>query len=104
MSLLLTSGGAALAQQRVENSLTVAVSDGKGKPLRSACVTFIPKEGEIIFRKANGKGYVTLQNVPPGNYRVVVKVDGYGADKQEVAVNDSHQQHLLLFTLSPRSQ
>ena len=44
-------------------SLLVAVQDADGRPLKHACVTFIPKDGEIIFRKADAHGRVKLKDL-----------------------------------------
>lgn len=71
------------------STLVVEVRDAQGQPLRDACVTVIPREGEITFRKADKRGRVQLKGVAPGNYRVVVKVDGYEAQKRQVAIGSA---------------
>ena len=63
-------------------------------------MTVIPREGEITFRKADKKGRVQLKGITPGNYRVVVKVDGYEAQKREVAIGSTVET--VAFSLLPR--
>jgi hypothetical protein len=82
------------------NGLVIAVTNAEGQPLRNACVTVIPKEGEITFRKADKNGKVKLKGIEPGSYRVVVKVDGYTAQKRQVAVGQSLET--VAFSLQPR--
>lgn len=84
-----------------ENSLTIEVTDTSGVPIKNACVTFVPKDGEILFRKADKRGRVRLKKPLPGTYRVVVKVDGYEAQKREVAVT-SWQPQTMAFLLHVR--
>jgi hypothetical protein len=82
------------------NGLVIEVSDEQGRPLRNACVTVIPKEGDITFRKADRNGKVKLKGLVPGSYRVVVKVDGYTAQKKQVLIGQSLET--VAFTLQPR--
>ena len=74
--------------------------DAASQPLGRACVTVVPREGEIVFRQCNRKGKVEFKGLAPGSYRVVVKVDGYEAQKREVAVNAETQT--VTFSLQPR--
>lgn len=90
-----------LAAQAGGASLLIEVKDAAGKPLKNACVTVIPKEGEITFRKADGKGRVRLKEIQPGSYRVVVKVDGYTAQKRVVTVGSAPET--VAFSLQPRN-
>jgi uncharacterized membrane protein len=76
---------AAFAQGGAD-SLVVQVREASGRPVKYACVTVIPKEGEILFRKADGQGRVKFKGVTKGQYRVVVKAEGYRAQKREVSV------------------
>jgi uncharacterized membrane protein len=82
------------------DSLMVQVREASGRPVKYACVTVIPKEGEILFRKADGKGRVRFKGVTKGSYRVVVKADGYVAQKREVNVERS--AWTVDFSLQPR--
>ncbi|HKS27989.1 MAG TPA: carboxypeptidase-like regulatory domain-containing protein [Pyrinomonadaceae bacterium] len=82
------------------NGLVVEVTDSEGQPLKYACVTVIPKEGEIIFQKADKRGRVKLKRIAQGSYRVVVKVDGYEAQKRQVAIGSTVET--VAFTLQPR--
>ena len=91
-----------LFAQGGRNGLVIAVTNDEGRPLRNACVTVIPKEGEITFRKADTNGKVKLKGMTPGNYRVVVKVDGYEAQKKQVAVGESLET--VAFSLQLRRQ
>ena len=102
MLALLLCASAALAQGNDSSDkwLTVEVRSESGQPLRDACVTFVPKEGEIVFRKADSKGRVRLKRPAAPNYRVVVKVDGYEAQKKEVAVSSNRET--VAFTMQPR--
>jgi hypothetical protein len=99
---LLLGASVVRAQSESERWLTVEVKDANGQPLKNACVTFVPKEGEIVFRKANGRGHVKLKRPAAGNYRVVVKVDGYEAQKREVTV--SAKIETVAFALRPKRQ
>ncbi|SRR6266550_1814711 len=67
-------------------SLLVAVQDADGRPLKHACVTFIPKDGAIIFRKADAYGRVKLKDLAAQSGRVVAKVDGYEAQRQNITL------------------
>ncbi len=67
-------------------SLLIAVQDADGRPLKHACVTFIPKDGAIIFRKADARGRVKLKDLNAQSGRVVAKVDGYEAQRQNVTL------------------
>jgi hypothetical protein len=100
--VLLLLGGVAAAQDGV-NAITVEVKGEAGRPLKSACVTLVPKEGEIVFRKANAKGQVRVRKLTPGSYRVIVKVDGYEAQKREVTVG-SNGVESVAFLMQPRGQ
>jgi hypothetical protein len=64
-------------------------------------VTVIPKEGDITFRKADRNGRVKVKGLAPGSYRVVVKVEGYTAQKKQVLIGQSLET--VAFTLQPRS-
>jgi hypothetical protein len=97
---LLLMNFAAFAQGSGDDSLMVQVREASGRPVKYACVTVIPKEGEILFRKADGKGRVRFKGVPKGSYRVVVKADGYVAQKREVNVERS--AWTVDFSLQPR--
>ncbi|HEX8175180.1 MAG TPA: carboxypeptidase-like regulatory domain-containing protein [Pyrinomonadaceae bacterium] len=88
------------AQTGNANGLVIEVRSAEGEPLRYACVTVIPREGEITFRKADKRGRVQLKGIAPGNYRVVVKVDGYEAQKRQVVIGSSVET--VAFSLQPR--
>jgi hypothetical protein len=101
LTLLLCIGGV-FAQTESERWLTVEVTGESGQPLKHACVTFVPKEGEIIFRKADSRGRVKLKRPEADSYRVVVKVDGYEAQKREVVINSKSET--VAFALRPRRE
>ncbi|HEX8746251.1 MAG TPA: carboxypeptidase-like regulatory domain-containing protein [Pyrinomonadaceae bacterium] len=88
------------AQTGSANGLVIEVRGAEGQPLRNACVTVIPREGEITFRKADKRGRVQLKGIAPGNYRVVVKVEGYEAQKRQVVIGSSVET--VAFSLQPR--
>lgn len=71
-------------------------------PLKDACITVVPKEGEILFRKADGRGRVRVRNMARGRYRVTAKVDGYTAQKKEIEVGTTAET--VSFALQPRNQ
>ena len=98
---LLLCAGFVSAQDSSEKWLTVEVKDETGQPLKHACVTFVPPAGEIIFRKADGRGRVKLKRPEAERYRVVVKVDGYEAQKREVVINSKSET--VAFALRPRA-
>ena len=93
-------GGFGFAQDGSEKWLLVEVKDSSGEPLKRACVTVVPKEGEIVFRNADSRGRVKLTKPPAGTYRVVVRVDGYEAQKREVLIGPDSET--VAFTLRPR--
>ena len=102
-ALLLSTGSALRAQQRSDDpSLWIEVRDERGLPLKDACITVVPKEGEIVFRKADGRGRVRVRNMVRGRYRVTAKVDGYTAQKKEVEVGSTVEA--VSFSLAPRNQ
>jgi hypothetical protein len=96
---LLLSAGLTNAQSG-ESWLTVEVTDAGGRPLGRACVTVVPHEGEILFKNADGRGVAKFKKLAAGSYRVVVKVDGYEAQKREVAVGKDAET--VAFALQPR--
>jgi hypothetical protein len=98
--LLLLCAGSSFAQDAGERLLRIEVADGAGQPVARACVTIVPREGEIIFRKADSRGRVKVKGLAPGSYRVVVKSDGYEAQKREVVVDSNGEN--VAFSLSPR--
>jgi hypothetical protein len=63
-------------------------------------VTVVPREGEIVFRQCDRHGKITFKGLERGSYRVVVKVDGYEAQKREVTVDE--ETETVAFTLQPR--
>ena len=103
VALLLCVGGAlGQSDDSSEKWLLVEVTDAMGgQPLKRACVTLVPKEGEIIFRNADSRGRVKLKKLATGNYRVVVKVEGYEAQKREVTVGSNNET--VAFALEPRA-
>jgi hypothetical protein len=102
--MLLHSGGAlSLAQHDEGNdpSLWIEVRDERGAPLKDACVTLVPREGDILFRKADGKGRVRIKRLTRGHYRVTAKVDGYAAQKKEFEMGE--RAETVSFSLQPRN-
>jgi hypothetical protein len=97
---LLLCGVVALAQGSGDHSIIVEVKGDAGRPLKHACVTLVPRDGEIIFRKADGRGQVKVKGLRPGSYRVIVKVDGYEAQKREVAIGSGTET--VAFLMQPR--
>jgi hypothetical protein len=92
----------AVSARHARNEVVVKVSDTGGVPLKHACVTLVPKEGEIIFRNADGKGVVTVKDLEPGKYRVTAKVEGFVAQKQEITVGESGS-YQVSFSLDAKS-
>ena len=99
--IILLVSASLLFAQTSENGLVVEVTNAEGKPLKNACVTVIPKEGEIIFRKADKNGRIKLKGITPGSYRVVAKVDGYTAQKKQVTIGNASET--VAFSLQPRA-
>jgi mRNA-degrading endonuclease RelE of RelBE toxin-antitoxin system len=87
--LLLLSNQSPVLAQDTGSTLIVEVVNDAGQPIKDACVTFVPKTGDILFRKADRRGKVRMKRLHGGNYRVVVKVDGYEAQKKEVVVREA---------------
>lgn len=88
------------AQERNDGWLRIEVTSSTGQPLSRACVTVVPREGDIVFRQCNRHGNVKFKGLAPGSYRVVVKVNGYEAQKREVTL--SAKEETLSFSLQPR--
>jgi hypothetical protein len=109
-ALLLLMSGAVLAQQQGSSdpSLWIVVRDEMGAPLKDACITVVPGEGEILFRKADSKGRVRIKKLARGRYRVTAKVDGYEAQKKEVTVGGATaaeaSAETVSFSLQPRHE
>ncbi|HWT03408.1 MAG TPA: carboxypeptidase-like regulatory domain-containing protein [Pyrinomonadaceae bacterium] len=105
LALLLCAGGSGVLAQKDEDSsrrwLLVQVTDEQGQPVRSACVTVVPKEGEIIFRNADSRGRVRVKKLAAGRYRVTAKGDGYELQGKEVTVGSGNET--VAFTLRPRA-
>lgn len=103
MTLLLVLGslGSAIAQDN-GSSLIVEVVNSAGQPIKNACVTFVPRSGDIVFRKADRRGKVKVKRMVRGKYRVVVKVDGYEAQKKEIVVSEA--KDTLAFVMKARNQ
>ncbi len=101
--LLFLSGVFAQPQrERADNSILVQVrEEAGGPPVKYACVTVIPKEGEVLFQKADAKGRARFKGIAEGSYRVVVKAEGYEAQKRQVALGD--RETVVEFTLRPRA-
>jgi hypothetical protein len=99
---LLCGSSNAHAQQKNDSDkwLQVEVTDAAGQPLKRACVTFVPPEGEIVFRNADSRGHVRLKKLSAAKYRVVVKVEGYEAQKREVTIGSGNET--VAFSLQPR--
>jgi hypothetical protein len=100
VALSILSSGVLLAQEHGESRLRVEVRNAQGQPLGRACVTVVPREGEMVFRQCDRHGKLKFKGLPPGSYRVVVKVDGYEAQKREVTVDEDTET--VAFTLQPR--
>jgi hypothetical protein len=98
--LSLLSSGALFAQENNRSGLRIEVRNSEGQRLGRACVTVVPREGEIVFRQCDRHGKITFKGLEPGSYRVVVKVDGYEAQKREVTVDE--RTETVAFTLQPR--
>lgn len=101
-SAFLLMSGAALSQGSGDYSFLVSIRNASGEPIKNACVSFIPKTGEILFRKADKRGQVHLVKLSPGEYRIVVKVDGYVAQKKEVTLDSGEEA--VAFMLESRTQ
>ncbi len=101
--LLFLSGVFAQPQgARADNSILVQVrEEAGGRPVRYACVTVIPKEGEVLFQKADAKGRARFKGIAEGSYRVVVKADGYEAQKRQVALGGT--ETVVEFSMRPRT-
>jgi len=79
----------------------VEVTGAQGEPLKDACITVVPREGEILFDKSDKRGHLKFKKLAAGNYRVVVKVEGYEAQKRDVAVGSDNET--VTFALQPRA-
>ena len=87
--LLSCGGGTARARQQqegVDPSLWVEVRDEQGMPLKNACITLVPAEGDILFRKSDGRGRVRIKKLTRGRYRVTAKMDGMATVSKDVEV------------------
>jgi hypothetical protein len=100
VTLVLLCANSLFAQKSSDGGLRIEVTNAAGQPLGRACVTVVPREGEIAFRQCNRHGKANFKGLAPGSYRVVVKVDGYEAQKREVTVNANTET--AVFSLQPR--
>ncbi len=91
---------ATVAQDTIEKPLIVEVKNAKGQPLKHACVTYVPKNGEVQFRNADEHGRVEFSNLTAGEGRLVAKVSGYTAQKKTVMIGTSAET--IAFWLEPR--
>lgn len=94
------SFAAVVAQNTLEKPLVVEVKSATGQPLKHACVTYVPKNGEVQFRNADEHGRVEFRNLTAGEGRVVAKVSGYTAQKKSVVVGTTAET--IAFALEPR--
>ncbi len=103
MLLMLLGAGSSFAQTSGgrDEWLRIEVVNAEGEPLSRACVTVVPRDGEIIFRQADRHGKVKVKGLAPGSYRVVVKVDGYEAQKRQITL-DADGAETVAFSLQPR--
>lgn len=93
---------AAVFAQSGAHTVLVEVSNRSGQPLKRTCVTLIPRAGEVLFGQTDKMGRIKWKNIAPGNYRVVVKVDGYVAQKKEFLL--SSRDETVAFSLEPRKE
>lgn len=102
LTLLLCSGSVS-AQNGNDSArwLTVEVTNTDGQPLKNACVTFVPPVGEIILLKSDKHGHAKLKRLDSNNYRVIVKIEGYEAQKREVTIGSKGET--VAFSLQPRA-
>lgn len=109
LALLLLNGGS-LRHASAQNGdgdnmpgqvLVVEVKDAAGRPLKRACVTYIPRNGEVQFRNADARGRVEFRDLTMGEGRVVAKVSGYAAQKKAVSVGAGVET--VAFSLEPRN-
>ena len=77
------------AQGRTPGALLIEVKNLSGTAVRDACVTVVPRSGTPVFRKADGKGKVTVTGLPAGKYRVTAKAEGFQLEKKEVEVGEN---------------
>lgn len=101
MFLLLVGSVDSSRAQDSSSSLIVEVVNSAGQPIKNACVTFVPRSGDILFRKADRRGKVRVKRLVRGKYRVVVKVDGYEAQKKEIVVSEA--KDTLAFVMKARN-
>jgi hypothetical protein len=100
IAFALLCGCAVNAQGSGDSWLIVEVTNADGRPLSHACVTVVPRAGEIAFSQCNRRGKVKFKGLAQGSYRVVVKVDGYEAQKRDVALDT--KEETIAFSLQPR--
>jgi hypothetical protein len=103
--VLMPVGGrlnATLAQQNAASNLTIEVKSAAGRIIKHVCVTYIPKNGEVQFRNTDARGRVEFRNLAPGEGRVVVKADGYTAQKKSVTINGTSATDVMAFSLAAR--
>ncbi len=98
--LLFLSASPAQQQRGVGSILVQVREEAGGRAIKYACVTVIPKEGEVLFQKADAKGRVRFRGLAEGSYRVVVKADGYEAQKRQVALAPG--ETVVEFNMRPR--
>jgi hypothetical protein len=98
-ALVITSMTGGFAQSR-ETSLRVGVRSDSGAVVKRACITVVRQDREIYFTHTDAKGKVNFDNLPPGNYRVIAKADGFEAEKREIVIGPERTD--VGFSLRPR--
>jgi hypothetical protein len=100
---LLVLAGSALAAEglRVETRVEISVADQYERIIRDACITLVPEYGDVLFGKSNRSGKVRWAGISPGRYRVVVKVEGFVAEKREVVLNEG--ENFVSFSLATKN-
>jgi hypothetical protein len=98
-ALVISSMTCGFAQSR-DTSLRVGVRSDSGAVVKRACITVVRQDREIYFTHTDKKGRVNFNGLPPGNYRVIAKADGFVAEKREIVIGSDRTD--VEFSLRPR--
>ena len=73
-------------------SAAVQVFDQSRKPLPGVIVALSGGDLKIPAHQANSKGYVTFRDVPPGKYRLDVRLQGFVSFERDIRISRTEKR------------
>jgi Carboxypeptidase regulatory-like domain len=102
LGLFVLAGSAFAAESpNREARIEISVADQHEKAIREACITLVPENGSVLFGKSDRSGKLRWAGLPPGKYRVVVKVERFVAEKKEVVLSEGENR--IAFSLAKKN-